>query len=102
MIWLEKKTYEGGSICVYLRNAVAIWLYFVMLFCFLKPGENKIFRKTNLCWTCLVKLFEQIEKQSVASSNSVSIKSRGTQQQVQTSAPKITVDKAKTSRPIAV
>ena len=47
-------------------------------------------------------LHQQIEKQSVVVTP-VSVKSRGTQQQVQkTSAPKITVDKAKTSRPIAV
>ena len=78
----EKKTYEISINRVYLRNADIQKNNYAQLL----PGE----------------LFEQIEKQSVVVTP-VSVKSRGTQQQVQkTSAPKITVDKAKTSRPIAV
>ena len=64
--------------------------------------ENTDIQKNNYAQLLPGELFEQIEKQSVVVTP-VSVKSRGTQQQVQkTSAPKITVDKAKTSRPIAV
>ena len=64
--------------------------------------ENTDIQKNNYAQLLPGELFEQIEKQSVVVTP-VSVKSRGTQQQVQkTSVPKITVDKAKTSRPIAV
>ena len=98
----EKKTYEISINRVYLRNAVAMIAAVILFFAFSNRVENTDIQKNNYAQLLPGELFEQIEKQSVVVTP-VSVKSRGTQQQVQkTSAPKITVDKAKTSRPIAV
>ena len=98
----EKKTYEIRINRVYLRNAVAMIAAVILFFAFSNRVENTDIQKNNYAQLLPGELFEQIEKQSVVVTP-VSVKSRGTQQQVQkTSVPKITVDKAKTSRPIAV
>ena len=98
----EKKTYEISINRAYLRNAVAMIAAVILFFAFSNRVENTDIQKNNYAQLLPGELFEQIEKQSVVVTP-VSVKSRGTQQQVQkTSAPKITVDKAKTSRPIAV
>ena len=98
----EKKTYEISINRVYLRNAVAMIAAVILFFAFSNRVENTDIQKNNYAQLLPGELFEQIEKQSVVVTP-VSVKSRGTQQQVQkTSAPKITVDKSKTSRPIAV
>ena len=98
----EKKTFEISINRAYLRNAAAMIAAIVLFFAFSTPVENTDVQKNNYAQLLPSELFEQIEKQSVVVTP-VSVKSRGTQQQVQkTSVPKITVDKAKTSRPIAV
>ena len=95
-------SYEIRINRVYLRNAVAMIAAVILFFAFSNRVENTDIQKNNYAQLLPGELFEQIEKQSVVVTP-VSVKSRGTQQQVQkTSVPKITVDKAKTSRPIAV
>ena len=90
----EKKTYEISINRVYLRNAVAMIAAVILFFAFSNRVENTDIQKNNYAQLLPGELFEQIEKQSVVVTP-VSVKSRGTQQQVQkTSVPKITVDKS--------
>ena len=81
----EKKTYEISISRTLLRNAAAMIAVIVMFFAFSTPVENTYVEKNNYAQLLPAELFEQIEKQSVAGQTK-----------------KVTADKARTSRPIAV
>lgn len=104
----EKKTYEISISRAFLRNAAAMIAAIVLFFAFSTPVENTDVQKNNYAQLLPGELFEQIEKQSVAVTP-VYVKSDVAQQTKKTSAsaktsstPKLTADKAQTSRPIAV
>ena len=104
----EKKTYEISISRAFLRNAAAMIAAIVLFFAFSTPVENTDVQKNNYAQLLPGELFEQIEKQSVAVTP-VYVKSDVVQQTKKTSAsaktsstPKLTADKAQTSRPIAV
>lgn len=104
----EKKTYEISISRAFLRNAAAMIAAIVLFFAFSIPVENTDVQKNNYAQLLPGELFEQIEKQSVAVTP-VYVKSDVAQQTKKTSAsaktsstPKLTADKAQTSRPIAV
>lgn len=94
----EKKTYEIRINRAYLRNAAAMIAAIVLFFAFSSRVENTDIQKNNYAQLLPGELFEQIEKQSVAVTP-VLTKSHVAQQ---VSVPKLTADKAKTSRPVAV
>ncbi len=80
----------------------------VLFFAFSTPVENTDVQKNNYAQLLPGELFEQIEKQSVAVTpvyvkNDVAQQTKKTSASAKTSStPKLTADKAQTSRPIAV
>lgn len=104
----EKKTYEISINRAFLRNAAAMIAAIVLFFAFSTPVENTDVQKNNYAQLLPGELFEQIEKQSVAVTpvyvkNDVAQQTKKTSASAKTSStPKLTADKAQTSRPIAV
>ncbi|WP_448779632.1 HU domain-containing protein [Bacteroides congonensis] len=104
----EKKTYEISINRAFLRNAAAMIVAIVLFFAFSTPVENTDVQKNNYAQLLPGELFEQIEKQSVAVTpvyvkNDVAQQTKKTSASAKTSStPKLTADKAQTSRPIAV
>ncbi|WP_294480152.1 SPOR domain-containing protein [uncultured Bacteroides sp.] len=97
----EKKTYEISINRAYLRNVAAMIAAIVLFFAFSTPVQNTDIQKNNYAQLLPGELFGQIEKQSVVMTP-VSIESDGAQHRKKASTQKLTVDKAKTSKPIAV
>ena len=97
----EKKTYEISISRTLLRNAAAMIAVIVMFFAFSTPVENTYVEKNNYAQLLPAELFEQIEKQSVAVTP-VSVETKHNQKNATGQTKKVTVDKARTSRPIAV
>ena len=95
----EKKTYEISISRTLLRNAAAMVI--VMFFAFSTPVENTYVEKNNYAQLLPAELFEQIEKQSVAVTP-VSVETKHNQKNATGQTKKVTADKARTSRPIAV
>ena len=73
----------------------------VMFFAFSTPVENTYVEKNNYARLLPAELFEQIEKQSVAVTP-VSVETKHNQKNATGQTKKVTADKARTSRPIAV
>ena len=96
----EKKTYEISISRTLLRNAAAMIAVIVMFFAFSTPVENTYVEKNNYAQLLPAELFEQIEKQSVAVTP-VSVETKHNQKNA-TGPKKVTADKSRTSRPIAV
>lgn len=101
----EKNTYEISINRAYLRNVAAMIAAIVLFFAFSTPVENTEIQKNNYAQLLPGELFGQIEKQSVVMTP-VSVASDGAQHRkkasTQSSTQKLTVDKTKTSKPIAV
>ena len=97
----EKKTYEISISRTLLRNAAAMIAVIVMFFAFSTPVENTYVEKNNYAQLLPAELFEQIEKQSVAVTP-VSVETKHNQKNATGQTKKVTADKARTSRPIAV
>ncbi|MCE8949699.1 HU domain-containing protein [Bacteroides thetaiotaomicron] len=97
----EKKTYEISISRTLLRNAAAMIAVIVMFFAFSTPVENTYVEKNNYAQLLPAELFEQIEKQSVAVTP-VSVATKHNQKNAAGQTKKTTVDRARTSRPIAV
>ena len=98
----EKKTYEISISRTLLRNAAAMIAVIVMFFAFSTPVENTYVEKNNYAQLLPGELFEQIEKQSVAVTP-VSVVAKHNPQNAATSqTKKVSVDKPRTSKPIAV
>lgn len=101
----EKKTYEISIKRAYLRNAAAMIAAIVLFFAFSTPVENTDIQKNNYAQLLPGELFEQIEKQSVAVTP-VHLENNVTQPTKKHSArlsnQKVTVNEAKTSKPIVV
>ena len=97
----EKKTYEISISRTLLRNAAAMIAVIVMFFAFSTPVENTYVEKNNYAQLLPAELFEQIEKQSVAVTP-VSVETKHNQKNATCQTKKVTADKARTSRPIAV
>ena len=97
----EKKTYEISISRTLLRNAAAMIAVIVMFFAFSTPVENTYVEKNNYAQLLPAELFEQIEKQSVAVTP-VSVETKHNQKNATGQTMKVTADKARTSRPIAV
>ena len=97
----EKKTYEIKINRTYLRNAVAMIAAIVLFFAFSTRVENTDIQKNNYAQLLPGELFEQIESQSVAMTP-VPVKENIAPQAQKTKAPKVTVDKPKMSKPVAV
>lgn len=106
----EKKTYEIRINRAFLRNAAAMIAAIVLFFAFSTPVENTDIRKNNYAQLLPGELFEQIEKQSVAVTP-VHMENNATVEQQRkkvvasaktSSTHKLTTNKVKTSKPIAV
>ena len=97
----EKKTYEISISRTLLRNAAAMIAVIVMFFAFSTPVENTYVEKNNYAQLLPAELFEQIEKQSVAVTP-VSVETKHNQKNATGQTKKVTADKARTSRPVAV
>ena len=97
----EKKTFEISINRAYLRNAAAMIAAIVLFFAFSTPVENTDVQKNNYAQLLPSELFEQIEKQSVAVTP-VSVETKHNQKNATGQTKKVTADKARTSRPIAV
>lgn len=100
----EKKTYEISINRAFLRNAAAMIAGIVLFFAFSTPVENTYIQKNNYAQLLPDQLFEQMQQQSVVATPVVTIR-HTTQNSQKTSAPstqKLTVDKAKISKPIVV
>ena len=106
----EKKTYEIRINRAFLRNAAAMIAAIVLFFAFSTPVENTDIQKNNYAQLLPGELFEQIEKQSVAVTP-VHMKNNAAVEQQRkkvvasaktSSTPKLTANKVKTSKPIAV
>ncbi len=106
----EKKTYEISINRAFLRNAAAMIAAIVLFFAFSTPVENTDVQKNNYAQLLPSELFEQIEKQSVAVTpvyvkNNVAVAQQTKKSSASSktsSTPKLTANKAQTSRPVAV
>ena len=97
----EKKTYEIKINRAYFRNAVAMIAAIILFFAFSTRVENTDIQRNNYAQLLPGELFEQIEKQSVAVTP-VPVHDNTVRQKGKKPVSKITVDKAKTSKPITV
>lgn len=106
----EKKTYEISINRAFLRNAAAMIAAIVLFFAFSTPVENTDVQKNNYAQLLPGEFFEQIEKQSVAVTpvlvkNNIAVAQKAKKSSASSktsSTPKLTANKAQTSRPIAV
>lgn len=101
----EKKTYEIHVSRTLLRNAAAMVAVIVLFFAFSTPVENTYVEENNYAQLLPSELFEQIEKQSVAV-NPIQVKTtkavHSSKASTGSQTKMVTVDKPKTSKPIAV
>lgn len=98
----EKKTYQINISRTLLRNAAAMIAVIVMFFAFSTPVENTYVEQNNYAQLLPGELFEQIEKQSVAVTPVSVATKHHPKNAAAAQTKKVTVDKARTSRPIAV